>query len=79
MPKQRNSVAIFSLLAVSAVWGAAFVLMKDAIEKQPFYDFLATRFLIAAAVMIDSRRVVLFWLRCIQAFQTKSFCAKSLR
>lgn len=59
MPKQRNSVAVLSLLSVSAVWGAAFVLMKDAIEKQPFYDFLATRFLIAAIVMIAVKPKVL--------------------
>lgn len=59
MLKQRNSVAVISLLSVSAVWGAAFVLMKDAIEKQPFYDFLAIRFLLAAAVMIAVKPSVL--------------------
>lgn len=39
-------------MAVALVWGAAFVLMKDAIKTQPIFDFLGTRFVIAAAVMI---------------------------
>jgi drug/metabolite transporter (DMT)-like permease len=59
MIKQRNTLAVFSLFTVAAVWGAAFVLMKDAIEKQPFLDFLATRFIIAAAVMIAVKPGVL--------------------
>lgn len=59
MTKQRNSLAVVSLFTVAAVWGAAFVLMKDAIEKQPFLDFLATRFIIAAVVMVIAKPKVL--------------------
>lgn len=59
MIRQRNILAVTALFAVAAVWGAAFVLMKDAIEKQPFLDFLATRFLIAAAVMVIAKPNVL--------------------
>jgi drug/metabolite transporter (DMT)-like permease len=44
---------------VSAVWGAAFVLMKPAIDQEPFYDFLATRFTVATLVMILARPKVL--------------------
>ena len=53
MPKIR--LAVFALLGVGFVWGAAFVLMKGAIEQQPYMDFLATRFSIAAIAMIVLR------------------------
>jgi drug/metabolite transporter (DMT)-like permease len=43
------------LLSVSASWGIAFVWMKDAINQQPFFDFLAVRFTLAALVMIAVR------------------------
>ncbi len=38
-------------MAVAASWGFGFVWMKDAIERQPYFDFLALRFTIAAGVM----------------------------
>jgi drug/metabolite transporter (DMT)-like permease len=53
VPKTR--LAVIALLGVGFVWGAAFVLMKDAIEQQPYMDFLATRFSIAALAMIVLR------------------------
>ncbi|MDE2387332.1 MAG: DMT family transporter [Actinomycetales bacterium] len=56
---KRPYLATLALLGVTAAWGAAFVVMKPAIEKQPFYDFLATRFTIAALVMIAVRPSVL--------------------
>ena len=49
---------MLALLGVGFVWGAAFVLMKDAIVLQPYMDFLATRFTIAAIAMILLRPVV---------------------
>jgi len=49
---------VLALLGVGFVWGAAFVLMKDAIVLQPYMDFLATRFTIAAIAMILLRPVV---------------------
>lgn len=52
---KKTSWAAISLVAVAVSWGAAFVLMKDAIENQPFFDFLAIRFTIAVAVMIAVR------------------------
>lgn len=48
----RNRLAALALLGVGFGWGAAFVLMKDAIEQQSLYDFLATRFSIAALAML---------------------------
>ena len=49
MPKTR--IAALALLGVGFGWGAAFVLMKDAINQQPLMDFLGSRFLIAALLM----------------------------
>jgi drug/metabolite transporter (DMT)-like permease len=46
---------MLALVAVAAAWGGAFVTMKDAIAREPFYDFLATRFLIATVLMIVAK------------------------
>lgn len=56
---RKTTWAAFALLAVAIAWGAAFVLMKDAIAAQPFYDFLATRFTLAVLVMIAIKPGVL--------------------
>lgn len=45
-------LAPWALLSVSAAWGMAFVVMKDAIERQSVNNFLFTRFLLAVIVMI---------------------------
>lgn len=55
----KITLASISMLAVAITWGAAFVLMKDAIANQPFYDFLASRFTLAVLVMIAFRPRVL--------------------
>jgi len=54
-----NRLAILALFAVTAAWGASFVLMKPAIERQPIPDFLATRFVIAGIILILVRPSVL--------------------
>ena len=51
-------LAVVALLLVGFVWGAAFVLMKDAIQEQPYMDFLATRFTVAAFAMFLLRPMV---------------------
>lgn len=51
-------IAVIALLFVGFVWGAAFVLMKDAIKEQPYMDFLATRFTVAAIAMFLIRPLV---------------------
>ena len=56
---KKTSWAAVALISVAVSWGAAFVLMKDAIADQPFYDFLAIRFTIAAAVLIVFKPKVL--------------------
>ena len=52
-------LAPWALLAVAAAWGAAFVVMKPAIERQSVNSFLATRFVVAVVVMILLRPSVL--------------------
>ena len=52
-------LAPWALLAVSASWGGAFVLMKPAIERQAVNSFLATRFVMAVLVMVIIRPSVL--------------------
>ncbi len=49
---KTSRLALWSLVSVAAMWGVAFVVMKPAIEQQPFFDFLAIRFTIAAAIML---------------------------
>lgn len=53
--KRQETLAIGALIAVTAVWGSTFVMMKDAISRQPEMDFLATRFTIAALCMLIAR------------------------
>ncbi|MFL6238059.1 MAG: DMT family transporter [Actinomycetes bacterium] len=43
----RPGTATLALVAVTAIWGSTFVVVKDAVEKMPVLDFLAWRFAIA--------------------------------
>ena len=45
-------LAPWALLGVAAAWGLAFVVMKDAIERQSVNNFLFTRFSLAVVVMV---------------------------
>ena len=55
----RKPLAPFALITVAAMWGMAFVLMVDPIERQGINDFLSFRFLIATVILIAIRpRVV---------------------
>jgi drug/metabolite transporter (DMT)-like permease len=51
-PRQTTTLATLGLLAMTAVWGSTFVLIKDVVGRMPVADFLAVRFLIGAAVML---------------------------
>src|SRR5674476_1099634 len=44
-------VAGLVLLAVTAVWGSTFFLIKDVLDRIPVVDFLGVRFAIAAVVL----------------------------
>jgi drug/metabolite transporter (DMT)-like permease len=41
-----------ALLAVTAVWGSTFVVVKDAVDRMPVTDFLTWRFALAALAMV---------------------------
>ena len=44
-----------ALVAVTAVWGSTFVVVKDAVEQMPVTDFLTWRFALAALAMLVIR------------------------
>ena len=52
-------LAPWALLGVAAAWGLAFVVMKDAIERQSVNNFLFTRFSLAVVVMVLIRPQVI--------------------
>ena len=52
---KSKKFAAIALLSVAAAWGVAFVWMKDAIAREPYFDFLALRFTIAALLMFAAR------------------------
>ncbi|GAC1325017.1 MAG: hypothetical protein NVSMB13_07420 [Mycobacteriales bacterium] len=47
-------LSTLALLAVTAVWGSTFVLVKGAIERLPVLDFLAWRFALVTLAMLAS-------------------------
>ncbi len=56
-----NRLATIALLAVTAVWGSTFFLIKDLLDRVPASDFLALRFAIATvALLVIAPRA---WLR----------------
>lgn len=59
MTRKVQFFALVALTSVAAVWGASFVLMKDALAGQSVDDFLATRFIIATGALILFRPKVL--------------------
>ncbi len=48
----KMKIAPWALLTVAAAWGYAFVVMKDAIEKQSVNSFLFSRFAVAVLAML---------------------------
>jgi len=48
-------IASVALVGVTAVWGATFLVVQDAVARMPVMDFLAWRFLVASVVMIALR------------------------
>jgi drug/metabolite transporter (DMT)-like permease len=58
--KTSPALAITALIAVTAVWGWTFLIVKDAIARMPVMDFLAVRFSVAAIVMFLLRPQSLF-------------------
>jgi drug/metabolite transporter (DMT)-like permease len=52
-------LAPWALLTVAMAWGWAFVIMKDAIQRQSVNNFLFTRFILGAVAMIVIRPQIL--------------------
>lgn len=50
--RRITTLATLGLLAMTAVWGSTFVLIKDVVGRMPVADFLAVRFVIAAVTML---------------------------
>ena len=57
-----KTLAVLALVAVTAIWGSTFVIIKDAITTVDPSDFLFIRFLMASLVL-----VALCWKRLLQA------------
>ncbi|MGO4598792.1 DMT family transporter [Terrabacter sp. 2RAF25] len=55
-PVARTRLATLLLVALTAVWGSTFFLIRDLVETVPPVDFLALRFSLSAVIM-----VVVFW------------------
>jgi len=53
--RSPEAAATAALVAVTAVWGSTFIVVKHAVERMPVMDFLAWRFAIAAIVMAVAR------------------------
>jgi drug/metabolite transporter (DMT)-like permease len=53
--KSSSYLALAALVAVTAAWGATFIVVQDATSRMPVMDFLAVRFSIAAVAMIALR------------------------
>jgi drug/metabolite transporter (DMT)-like permease len=51
-PRRIEWLATLGLLAMTAVWGSTFVLIKDVVARMPVADFLAVRFSTAAIAML---------------------------
>ncbi|PWK88668.1 DMT family transporter [Fulvimonas soli] len=51
-PRRASPLATLGLLAMTAVWGSTFVLIKDVVGRMPVADFLAVRFALAALAML---------------------------
>lgn len=66
--KQRERLAILTLLATTAAWGGTFVVVKDGISQMPFMSLMSTRFTIAFVLLALMRPRALIlsrvsWLR----------------
>src|SRR5512137_1784567 len=48
---RRQFVADLGLLFVTLIWGATFVMVKDAVSAFPVYSFMAVRFTLAALAL----------------------------
>ncbi|HUT68572.1 MAG TPA: DMT family transporter [Dehalococcoidales bacterium] len=57
--KSSPVFALIALVAVTAIWGWTFLIVKVAIARMPVMDFLALRFTVATIVMVAIRPTIL--------------------
>lgn len=57
--KSSTRLATVALFAVTAAWGATFIVVQEAITRVPVMDFLAVRFCFAAVAMLALRPMAL--------------------
>lgn len=50
--RSRQLSADFALLLVTLIWGATFVMVKNAVSAFPVFSFMAIRFMLAAAALL---------------------------
>ena len=50
--RRRQLLADLSLLGVTLIWGATFVMVKDAVSAFPVFSFMALRFTLAAVALL---------------------------
>jgi len=53
--KSSPTIALVALLAVTAIWGWTFLIVKQSVSRMPVMDFLAVRFTVATIVMLVLR------------------------
>lgn len=53
--RRQVTTAAVALVAVTAIWGSTFSVSKDLLTRMPVTDYLALRFLVAAAVILAVR------------------------
>jgi drug/metabolite transporter (DMT)-like permease len=73
---QETVLPYFAITVAAAVWGGSFVFMKDSLEKQNVFSFLAIRFAIAALLMLMYRPKALLGLN--QKFIVRGAIAGSI-
>ena len=50
--KMKSKLTLYiAMISIAAVWGSSFVVMKDSLERQNVFSFLASRFILAALLM----------------------------
>jgi drug/metabolite transporter (DMT)-like permease len=50
--RRGATLATIGLVAVTAIWGSTFFMIKDVVQRMAVADFLAVRFVVAALVML---------------------------
>ena len=53
--RSSPTIALVALLAITAIWGWTFLIVKQSISRMPVMDFLAVRFTVATIVMLVLR------------------------